>query len=361
MAKIRSGSAAEVFDTIDDGGHHGQVLSSHPSQVKYLPVDKLRIDRSYYRDASGPTVEQFTRSGFDPVAAGSLTVNKRENGDYYLIDGQHRLFTARQCEVDEVRCVVYEGLTYEQEALYFERLNTARHNPTPAHRMKAQIARRYEPAVAVQEAVEDAGFHLSFTNDAKNPAALNAIRALQQMYAFGGKEIVGEVLGIVRDAWPNDPHGKEALVLKAVFMFVSKYRGDYDRDRLVGKLRGVLPQVLRQKGRQIEYTLGSGGPVLNLFRAILELYNEAERKKLKYKDGSPTSEAEVSDQLATEIGRKYATETWSINDLGAEYGLSPATIRDIVNRKRWEGASRVEHIVAERATEQQTGGPTAAA
>jgi hypothetical protein len=86
-------------------------------RIESLPVSLLNIG-GYQRHVSNVRVARII-ANCDPAKLGLIVVNKREDGSYYVIDGQHRLAALRRMGVELVRCILVVGLTAREEAEYF--------------------------------------------------------------------------------------------------------------------------------------------------------------------------------------------------------------------------------------------------
>lgn len=97
----------------------------------FYPVD---INELYFADYQrGVNYRKVKRyyENYDADIYGIIIVSHRD-GKYYVIDGQHRVEVAKRLGLKSIMCQILEGLTYEDEADKFYKLNTTR---TPAQSM----------------------------------------------------------------------------------------------------------------------------------------------------------------------------------------------------------------------------------
>lgn len=88
--------------------------------LAWLPLSKLRIDRSYQREITKKgranvvrIVNTFSWSRFAPVL-----VTPIERGLYSVLDGQHRAAAALRCGFKEVPCAIVEAAASEQAQIF---------------------------------------------------------------------------------------------------------------------------------------------------------------------------------------------------------------------------------------------------
>ncbi len=122
----------------------------------------LRIDRTYQRTISIPSFEKISRE-FDPQASGIIAVCLRKRDKrLYVVDGQHRLSSAIENELDKIKIIIVASdTTRSQEADIFVKFNTNR--PVLGNsRFRARLVMGVEPEILIQQTIVDEGFALSF-------------------------------------------------------------------------------------------------------------------------------------------------------------------------------------------------------
>lgn len=90
-------------------------------KIAAVPVSLLRIDKSYQREPKGDSIQNLIKE-WDMNSCDFLDVSFRD-GNFYIIDGQHRYTAAKFLGVQTLPCVVRMGLTKNKEAIIFARQN----------------------------------------------------------------------------------------------------------------------------------------------------------------------------------------------------------------------------------------------
>lgn len=255
-----------------------------PYRFEIVALDQLAVDAAYQRPLTN--FWHTVRDQFNPALVGTLVVSERRNGSKWIIDGQTRW--AAMCEqgweagVDEsgrviggAPCLIYEGLTKQQEAELFALLQTQRRGMRTYHRFRAELVAKDKNAVGLAKVVTAAGFELG-VNETRN--TLQSIAALERAYKISPDHLA-DVLGIIRDVWgTDDKTAVSAQILAGLSTFVRKQeRLDYERLR--DRLHDVTPQLLLNRASQIREGAGAGtGAAGSVAQAILSEYMRKKKK-----------------------------------------------------------------------------------
>lgn len=123
-----------------------------------IPVTELRIDTEYQRGLNGSRVDTLAKE-WDWVACGCLIVALRGagSGEYFVIDGQHRLGGAKRAGILELPCLVFESQTHKDEARGFLNTNMNRRSMSILDRYRALLVVGDPVASKTKELLEIAG------------------------------------------------------------------------------------------------------------------------------------------------------------------------------------------------------------
>jgi hypothetical protein len=124
-----------------------------------LPIGDLLIDHEYQRPEVSNLNTLNIAHNFSWSAFGALIVMKRQDGKYYVVDGQQRLLAARKRgDIKTVPCRVTESNGIEHEARVFARANIHRTRVNAYSNYRAMVAGREEPAFTINKWCCDNGF-----------------------------------------------------------------------------------------------------------------------------------------------------------------------------------------------------------
>ena len=227
------------------------------STIENIPLDSLLIDTDYQRMLDADRVSRIAHN-WNPDLVGIVVVNQRANERFYVVDGQHRVAAMNRLEdyPQEVLCQVFRGLTKEEEAQLFSKLDTARANLTTGAAFKARLIGRDADAIAVYEAGLASGFQMDPALGAI-PGNLRCWATIEKVYRRRGKDGLQEILTILREAWPTERNAGSSSVITGMELFVAKYGKRIDRKRLLIALRSTTPEVLVARARAMSQSMSS--------------------------------------------------------------------------------------------------------
>ena len=174
-------------------------------------------------------------SGFNPRKVGAVIISERENGDWYIMDGQHRCRAAAESGyTGTVPAVIHTGLSLEEEADLFLSLNETK-IVQPLDKFKARVTAGRTLAVNVNNIVESLGFRVAPTNQTERSIA--AVGALEKVYTTYGGDALTSTLVTIDESWPELPtNARGARIIEGIGYMLGAVPGVTAR-RLVSKLR----------------------------------------------------------------------------------------------------------------------------
>ena len=230
------------------------------SKAKYnRPINKKKVDR---------IVENFREDEVRPVI-----VSRHKDGSITILDGQH---TAKALSIIYgndclVWCDIREGLSYEEEANLFVRLNTDSRLLGKPDEIRGRIESGEDDAVMFQKHVELAGYTLF---GGSNP--LTSISTAYKIYSEKncGGAFLTNLLSTVSLIWPDDSNATNALILKGIRnLLVFNKDQNIDRGNLIKKMRKKKPLQLIAEGRNNQKTMINTNSAKGIYMAILTTYN----------------------------------------------------------------------------------------
>lgn len=251
-------------------------------RFEIVPIDSLEVDHSYQRDLSLDLVEKIGRE-YDRSAIGAITVSKRANGAYYIVNGQHRGAGALRAGETVIIAEVFEGLTVEEESALRLKGNTRR-GDRPQERFQAQVRAGDPESLAIVNIVSLFDTKVNRSPDQKR--GINAVASLEDIYRRDRNgtlltrvlEFIQESLGEVQGANTAVP------VLKGVAFMLERHGSEMDRKRMVEKIREHGVRGIHRIATAHQAALG-GAKWMNYYRAFIEVYNErlSERARLEFR------------------------------------------------------------------------------
>lgn len=147
---------------VDKKSRYGWVTKDEPGELKILHKDVLQIHPAYQRDVLPDRVKAIT-AAWSWLSLGALVVGER-GGEFWVIDGQHRLLAAkRRSDISHLPCVVFQTADVKSEARGFLDLNTGRKPVTAIAKQKALVSAGDEVAAYVHQQCEALGLEIKPT------------------------------------------------------------------------------------------------------------------------------------------------------------------------------------------------------
>jgi hypothetical protein len=223
--------------------------------VMMVRLDDLSIDPTYQRPLSKAKVDKIAEA-FNPLAVGVLLVSRREGGELYVYDGQHRLAAMRRLGIKEVRCLVFDEMVKEEESGAFVSCNTVRGNPRARDVFRALLSAKDPSAQAIERIVENCGMKLHLDKGSGPNNSISAVSALQRIYDRAGSQMLHDVLTIIGAAWPRGTTSERAgILILGVAVFLQMYP-EADRARLVDQLSSKSANDLTIEATRTAQVLG---------------------------------------------------------------------------------------------------------
>lgn len=144
---------------VDKTKRYGWVTKDEPGELLQLHKNVLQIHPAYQRDVVTLKVESITRE-WSWIALGALVVAER-GGEFWVVDGQHRMLAAkRRSDITVLPCVVFKTSSIKTEAQAFLDLNTGRKPVTAVGKQRARAAAGDPVATFVSEQIALLGLEI---------------------------------------------------------------------------------------------------------------------------------------------------------------------------------------------------------
>lgn len=225
-------------------------LIDAPTEHATIPLERLIVDPRYQRTLEQPRVDRMA-ANFDFHLLGTLEVSDRENGTFAVFDGQHRRAVAQTIGLGFLPANIHRGLTPEQEADLFVRLQKERKAIKPVAAFRAALFAKDEQAIAVNAIVEKCGF---VVKDVPGHDNVRPIKTVLRVYNWYGPEVLERTLNLIREIWYGDDKALSTNFIGAMGRFVSVY-GDKIGEAQKKRLATLTPVVYIRRA-DVE---GSGG------------------------------------------------------------------------------------------------------
>lgn len=241
-----------------------------------LYVNNLKTDMTYQSPVKESQVKKIVRN-FDPKKLHTIVVNKRANGLFYIIDGQHRVEALKELGAPMIDATIHEGLTVEEEAEMYYGIND-RPSKTPNMKGKSSLAFNEPNAVEIDEAAYEVGLKIDY--DKKKSGCdgyLIAYASLQDIHKKYGKDFLEIVLFTIKNSFGTESRFYQAYILRGVAQFISKYGRQIDFNHLTNRLNELGFDKFLQEVNKHRAAFSTKKECLPI--ALVDIYNKRKHKK----------------------------------------------------------------------------------
>lgn len=155
--------------------HYGWVIKDSPGKLLWLSKSVLQVDHSYQRKPKRGRVLSIV-ANWSWLACGVITVARRADGSFFVVEGQHRVLAAqKRSDISELPCIVFESSGAVQEAGGFFDANANRKMPSSLEKWNSLLMRGDEDTVFCNRLILNAGRKVAASSGSSDFRCLSAI------------------------------------------------------------------------------------------------------------------------------------------------------------------------------------------
>ena len=244
----------------------------------WIPIDKLKVDIRVQRELQETHVDKLHKK-FDPAAFGRISVSPREDGYYYVQDGQHRVALAKAVGLTEVPCIVHSLESLRDEGRAFIKINENSAKITGVDKYRIGVASEVVEYLRIKECVDYAGLRIG--------TGVNAINCVSCIYrAINQATLLSSIEANMRSMKKtlyilNKCYGVEGinhLTVQGMFLFAKTYleAGYTDVETCINRFNNINIKDLIARAYDMKNN-GKGRTISYVAYLFLVEYN----KKLK--------------------------------------------------------------------------------
>lgn len=209
-----------------------------------VALDELHIDESYQRSLQNHV--KIIARDWNPTKCDPLKINFREEGFFYVWDGQHRLEAARLRGIKYLLCDIIVGLTQSQEAELFGCQGVGIKKPDPYDIFKANVCAGEEIDTSIKNMCDD--YDLS-VNRSKRAGNLSCLTLVRDIFRKGNEDIeyFEWVLELLHNAkWNEFPQSHCHRVINSLYEIRKSVmeENEFVQRKLIAYLKKTNPDDL---------------------------------------------------------------------------------------------------------------------
>lgn len=246
-----------------------------------IPVKYLKIDHEMYQRPLQKNFK-YLLDNWDDNKCDALTVNYREDGFFYVINGQHRSEVARMKGITQLVCDVFVGLTLKEEAELFVGQYDGTSKLSPIDSYRANIIRGEKIDTLIGKVCDRYGIRVTADKGTMVLGSLTvARRILKPVKDSSGKyhtsedntKILEWIFDIFRDGnWNGYKDTYNADMMQALWYIWRNNQGNLHtaKNRLTIYFQGSSPKELKAIGNLKYPDCGHGG---GIYRVMMDIVN----------------------------------------------------------------------------------------
>lgn len=246
-----------------------EVQYTNPETPRDLSSDQLTSGLPYQRPVEPEDVDKLIAK-WDNRLLTPLVVSFRDE-KFNVVDGQHRIAAMRKMANGGsviVPCLIYFGMTYEQEVELYSKLDRSKGWLRLSHATKA-----------LQGSGTDAEVLDKKSGDAHD---ILCTRAVINSYRLLGGAAFSRFLTSLDDTWHGTSISLRAAMFSGMALFLKTYETELDNRAFIKRLSAVDPEEIIRRSKVY---FSTNNVALRYARVILEKYNAQQRteRKLPYR------------------------------------------------------------------------------
>lgn len=247
----------------------------NPGVARDMSTAALNSGQPYQRPVHPAKVNKLIRNWDDHYLT-PIIVSYRDDS-FNVVDGQRRINALRKMNGGKhvtVPCLIYTGLTYEQEAeMYYMLDKTTGHLSLP-NSTKALLESGKDPAIAaVKQCIERAGFTWALDKPTNAAYEIKPTRAVISAFKLLGEPAFSRMLGLLGGAWHGVQPSLSGGMIAGMALFLKLHEQELDDYEFIRRLSEVDPVEIAQLAHV-------DSPNIRYARLIRSKYNEQGGKEL---------------------------------------------------------------------------------
>lgn len=217
-----------------------------PPTVEMISQDKLIVDPEVQRSLIGARVQKISKH-FNATGLGFIIINQRNDGNFHVVDGQHRLAACQAVKPEpytaDLLAVVWRGLTKDAEAKIFLLHNDTRATGSlDTWRMRVKAG---DPAACGQLALlEENGWKVGMSAT-KARGRFLSLSALDRIWNTS-RDLAGATIRTLTTAYGINADGTQKVLLLGLAAVLNRYgygtgssipQGGVDLSRMAVRLK----------------------------------------------------------------------------------------------------------------------------
>lgn len=245
----------------------------HSYEYTMLYPEQIKKDPKYQREIDVARIKKITKN-WDDDLVNAPKVSLRENGVYYVFNGQHTLAAWKKRYGNKpIQCKVYRGLTEVEEKDLFVKQEGFSKAVGMVDKLRAEYNSGDPEVMDMVRCVQLAGCTIDFDNrTSQTNNRVNAVTTAFSVYKDVGHDNFINILYILRLAFFGDNTAFQDGFLKGMRYLFKHHAEKIVMKTMISSLQKQPADWYRQKANQYD-----GSAQVRYAKAFLEQYNKGRR------------------------------------------------------------------------------------
>jgi len=245
-----------------------------------LSLKELRVNKLYQRKLNKTKVNRFVRN-YNHILVGSIVVCQDDYGDYWVVDGQHRLAMAiilneKGKFPNTISCRLIKNKTVHEQSDIFKLLNSSVSIISVSDRIWADICSEDPDTLEIVRVLTSFNFRLGKFEGTEGDV-IKANVAVIKIHKELNIDDFERLFRLLRKTWDGNDKSLHTHMLNGLSHLIKKTGLLFSDDDFVSKMRFVMPEEIMKVGS----ILASGAHATGKHYAIslLQYYNKGRTTK----------------------------------------------------------------------------------
>ena len=245
----------------------------HSYEYVMLYPEQIKKDPKYQREIDVARIKKITKN-WDDDLVNAPKVSLRENGNYYVFNGQHTLAAWKKRYGNKmIQCKVYRGLTETEEKDLFVKQEGFSKAVGLVDKLRAEYNSGNDEVMDMVRCVALAGCTMDFENrTSQTQNRINAVTTAYNVYKEVGHDNFINILDILRRSFYGDYKGFQDGFLKGMKYLFKHYGDKITIRQMVTALQKQPADYYVQKANKFD-----GSAAVRYAKAFVEQYNKGKR------------------------------------------------------------------------------------
>lgn len=245
----------------------------HSYEYTMLYPEQIKKDPKYQREIDVARIKKITKN-WDDDLVNAPKVSLRENGVYYVFNGQHTLAAWKKRYGNKpIQCKVYRGLTEVEEKDLFVKQEGFSKAVGMVDKLRAEYNSGDPEVMDMVRCIQIAGCTVDFDNrTSQTQNRINAVTTAFAVYKDVGHDNFINILDILRRSFYGDYKGFQDGFLKGMRYLFKHHADKINVKQMVTALQKQPADYYVQKANRAE-----GSAPVRYAKAFVEQYNKGRR------------------------------------------------------------------------------------